>query len=237
MKLFLKITVIIFTVFSLNSCVTNDKNIDSGIITVYGTGEITFIPNIMNLRIIIKNIDENLINATNKTRATLTEFISICNSNYIVNENIRTSNIGTGKEYKYDSQTRENEFVGFYSTMTILVSIDDFSKFEIFSGQILQFDDLSISNFRFSHTNIEEYEYNANLLALDNARLAAEKMANHMGLRLGKVTDISYLMERDPFNGTWYYDIEGTGRSTGGIPVSPGIMTLSKRIQIKFRIY
>jgi hypothetical protein len=41
---------------------------------------------------------------------------------------------------------------------------------------------------------------------------------------------------RDPFTGRWYYNIEGTGRSTGGIPVSPGIMTLATVIQIKCEV-
>jgi hypothetical protein len=30
--------------------------------------------------------------------------------------------------------------------------------------------------------------------------------------------------------------LQGAGLSTGGIPISPGIMTLSKSVQMKFRI-
>ena len=238
MKSIFKIIIIIITLIFMNSCVTNDRNLNEGIITVYGIGEITFTPDVLNLRIEIKNVDSNLIAAGNKTKSTITEFINICNSFSIIDENIHTSNISTGREYKYNSVIRENEFVGFYSSVTILISVNIFSKFEDLSGLLLQFDDLSISNLRFTHSNIEELESNVNLLALDNAKLNAEKMVEHIGLRLGKIIDISYIIDRDPFTGGLRYnDVEGNGRSTGGIPVSPGIMTLSRRVQVKYKIY
>jgi len=234
MKFSIKILIVVFSVFFSNSCLTN--NINEGIILIYGIGEVTFIPNNVNLRITIKNIDTNLQNASNKTKNTIDNFLNICNAYSIINENIHTSNISTGREYKYSSETRENEFIGYYSNVTMLIMVDDFSKFEEFSGLLLQFDDISINNFQFSHSDIVKYESEADLLALSNAKLTAEKIAEHMGLRLGKIIDISYTIERDPFTGAWYYDSGPTGRSTGGIPVSPGIITISRRVQVKFRI-
>ena len=237
MKLYIRIIVVLFSLFLLYSCATNDINLSNRSITIYGTGEITFVPNIINLRIVFKNVNIDLMHASDKTRASLIKFTDICNSFSISNDNIHTSNISTGKEYEYNSETKKHEVIGYYSTVTILISIDDFSRFEKFTELLLQFTDLSITNFRFTHSNIKDYESDANLLALDDAKNAAEKMARHMNLELGEVLDISYVVDRDMFTGSiWYYDIEGTGRSTGGIPVSPGILTLSKRVQVKFRI-
>ena len=237
LKFYIKVIIILFIVFSFFSCITNERNLYDKIITVYGTGEITFVPNIINLRIVFKNVDTNISEAVNKTRDSLTKFIEICNSFLIITDKIHTSNISTGKEYVYSSKKGEHEFIGYYSTITILISIDDFSIFEDFSSLILQFNDLSITNFRFTHSNIKEYESNANLLALDDAKFAAEKIAEHIGMRLSEVFDISYIIDRDMFTGSiWYYDVEGQGRSTGGIPVSPGILTLSKKVQVKFRM-
>ncbi len=51
MKRFLKICVVMFVFFTFISCEEND-----GVITVNGTGEITFLPDVINLRVEIKNI-------------------------------------------------------------------------------------------------------------------------------------------------------------------------------------
>lgn len=236
MQYFTKIFLVTLIFFSLSSCLQNNATASDSIITVHGTGEITFLPDVMNIRIDIKNTDEDLIHAGNKTKSTLADFMNICNSYSIIGEDIRTGNMKTGKEFKYDSETRANIFVGYYSSVTILISVRDFSNFEEFSGLLLQFNDLSIGNFEFTHSKIKEYESDADLLALDDAKSSAEKITEHMSLKLDKIMDISYTANVNPFSGTFYFDKQGTGLSTGGIPVSPGIITLSKQVQIKYKV-
>lgn len=235
MKRFLKICVVMFVFFTFISCEEND-----GVITVNGTGEITFLPDVINLRVEIKNIDANLGNAGNKTKATLAEFSNICNTYSIAHDDIQTSSIRTGKENEYNSETRKYQFVGYYSEVTIMISVRDFSNFEEFSGLLLNFDDLSIRNFQFTHSDIKKYESDADLLALDNAKLSAEKIAEHMGLKLENILDISYETTRSsssvglPYDDRLYFSSSLVGG--GGIPVSPGILTLSKQVQIKYKV-
>jgi uncharacterized protein YggE len=90
----------------------------------------------------------------------------------------------------------------------------------------------------FTHSNLAHYETTASLLALDDAQSIAWKMAEHMGIKLGKILDMSYYDygTRDPFTGNWYYNRQGTGSSTGGILVSPGIITVTQGIQLKYSI-
>jgi uncharacterized protein YggE len=235
MKLFIKLSLILTIFFLFNSCIQTNKT--DSVITVFGSGEMSFLPNVMNLRIDIKNVDADLTSAGNKTKTTLAEFTNLCNSYSIVNEDIRTSNIKTGKEFEYNSETRKNDFVGYSSAVTTIISVKDFSQFEEFSGLLFQFDDVSIGNFEFTHSDIKKYESDADLLALDNAKASAEKIAEHMNLKLDKILDISYVTIQNPFTGQLaLYDRQGSGLSTGGIPVTPGILTLSKQVQIKYRV-
>ncbi|MDR2471267.1 MAG: SIMPL domain-containing protein [Treponema sp.] len=223
------IIVFSFIVFSV-SC-KNDNAI-----TVYGFGELTFMPNMLNVRIDINNIDMNLISSMDKTRNTLTGLKNLCNAYSIMDDNIKTTNINTGKRYKQNNRnTGENEFIGFESSITIIITIHDLSTFEEFSSKLLHFDDLSIRSSLFTHSDLKQYNSELNLLALDDAKLSAQTMAEHMGYKLGETAKIAQPESRDPF-GNWYYDIEATGRSTGGIPVSPGIMTMKKVLEVQFEL-
>jgi uncharacterized protein YggE len=88
----------------------NVSNVTSAnrIITVRGIGRVTFVPDIINLGIEIKNRDNDLLTAVGKTKETVIKFLEICKKFNILDEDIRTTNVNTNKSYKYNNETKES---------------------------------------------------------------------------------------------------------------------------------
>ena len=74
-------------------------------------------------------------------------------------------------------------------------------------------------------------------MALDNAKAAAEKMAQRMGVKLGDVLYISdsgvdYSGYRES-NGPMLY---AKAAADGGVVASPGILSVTRNVLVKFQI-
>ena len=218
----------------LCSCVSTPVT-DNKVITVYGIGRITFVPDIINLKIIIHNRDNNLLAAVSRTEETISEFSIVCSQFNIPDEDIQRSNIITIKRYTYNSETNRMDIVFYESINAIQISMKNLSVFEKFSEEILQLTGLEIDSFLFTHSNIVQYEVDASLLALNDARSKAEKTAEHIDFRLGGILDISYL-EDQASDKNWYNDIQGVHWAAVAISVLPDTITLSQKIQVKYSI-
>ena len=95
----------------------------------------------------------------------------------------------------------------------------------------------SMNRMEFDHSDRTGFESEANLVALDNAKAAAEKMAQRMGVKLGDVLYISdsgvdYSGYRES-NGPMLY---AKAAADGGVVASPGILSVTRNVLVKFQI-
>lgn len=222
------------TLFLCISCSNNKAKV----IKVYGNGEVTYIPDTVTMTVKLKNVKSVLRDAVADTNATSKKILSLCKEYSIPDEDIKTSYIETGKEYEW--QNSENVFIGYKSEQTFQITFKELNKIEQFSGDILALQVYSLGNFNYSHSKENEFESEANLLALDDAKLAAEKMAERMNVKIGEVVYISDVDTKEPsdYYGSGYnaVSLNKSLNSSSGFVVAPGILASKKTVVVTFTI-
>ncbi len=222
---------LLFIIFSLVSCSNRDRKI-----SVSGIGIVTFIPDMVEISIVIKNTNPRLNDSLIQTKDTVVNIISICKKYNIAEIDIKTSYINTDKEYFSEKYNTELKFIGYSATQTTQIKFRDLKQFEKLSEELLALKITSIDGIIFDHSQKSDYSSEADLLALDDAKLSASKIAERMGVKLGKVLSISNLNEQV---GTSRYSQEMISFSKSirsGIVISPGILSISKNINVVFEI-
>ena len=130
-------------------------------------------------------------------------------------------------------------FDGYASNQTTDIIFRDLDKLEEFTAQLMKLDIANMNRMEFDHSDRTGFESEANLVALDNAKEAAEKMAKRMGVKLGDVLYISdsgvdYSGYREFSNAPMMY--AKASADTGGVVASPGILSVTRNVLVKFAI-
>ena len=221
-------------IFITASC----SNHQTKVIKVYGNGEVTYIPDTVTMTVKLKDVKPVLKDAIANTNATSKKLLNLCKEYSIPDEDIKTSFSQSGREYEW--QNGKDVFVGFRSEQSVQITFKELNRIEEFTGAILALQVYSLGDFKYSHTKKGEFESEANLLALDDAKSAAEKMAERMNVKIG---DVLYISDVDTSEPSYYYqDAYGAVaqnkslNSSSGFVVAPGILASKKTVVVTFNI-
>jgi uncharacterized protein YggE len=228
----MKRTFLVLLLLSMLICSCSKKE---RTINVSGTGTVTFVPDIIQMSITVKNVNPRLNDSLLKTKDTITKALAVCKNYKIDDIDIKSSYINSGKEYHWDSRTSTNKFDGYYAAQTTQITYRDLSKLEELSSELLKLNITSIDKIVFDHSSKEKYESEANLLALDNAKLSAQKIAERMGVKLKEIVYISDINGESGYRDG--YEVRAFSKSLNtGIVASPGILSVSKNVHVVYRI-
>ena len=225
--------IVIFLCAVLILCSSCDKN--SKFISVSGTGSVTFVPNLVKFSVTVRQTDPVLANSVAKTKDAVVKMLDICSKFGVKEEDIKSSWISTNQEYHWQSDKRV--FDGYASNQSTDIIFRDLDKLEEFTAQLMKLDIASMNRMEFDHSDRTGFESEACLVALDNAKEAAAKMAQRMGVKLGDVLYISdsgvdYSGYRES-NGPMLY---AKSAADGGVVASPGILSVTRNVLVKFQI-
>lgn len=212
------------------SCTNRDRTIN-----ISGKGTVTFVPNMVSLTITVKNINMKLNDSLVETKKTIISVLEVCKKYGIQDLDIKSSYINTGKEYYWDSRTNQNVFQGYSATQTTQILFRKLADLEALSSDLLGLNISSMDNIVFDHSEKEKYEADANLLALDNAKQIAQKIAERMDVELKEIMYITDLNANENYNNGYNLQAYSKSLSTG-IIASPGILTIDKNVQIVYAI-
>ena len=179
--------IVIFLCVVLILCSSCDKN--SKFISVTGTGSVTFVPNLVKFSLTVRQTDPVLANSVSKTKNEVVKILDICAKFGVKDEDIKSSWISTNQEFHW--QTDKKVFDGYASNQTTDIIFRDLDKLEEFTSRLMMLDIANMNRMEFDHSDRTGFESEANLVALDNAKEAAAKMAERMGVKLGDVLYIS----------------------------------------------
>ncbi len=227
--------IVIFLCAVLILCSSCDKN--SKFISVTGTGSVTFVPDLVKFSLTVRQTDPILANSVSKTKNEIVRILNICSKYGVKDEDIKSSWISTNQEFHW--QTDKKVFDGYASNQTTDIIFRDLDKLEEFTAQLMKLDIANMNRMEFDHSDRTGFESEANLVALDNAKEAAEKMAKRMGVKLGDVLYISdsgvdYSGYREFSNAPMMY--AKSSADTGGVVASPGILSVTRNVLVKFAI-
>ena len=219
-------------VFLFISCSNNETKV----IKVYGNGEVTYIPDTVTMTVKLKNVKPVLRDAIAETNATSKKLLNLCKEYAIPDEDIKTSYAESGREYEW--QNGKNVFIGFRSEQAIQITFKELNRIEEFTGEILALQVYALEDFKYSHSKKNEFDSEANLLALDDAKSAAEKMAERMNVKIGEVVYISDVDSSEPsyYRGYGAVAQNKSLNSSSGFVVAPGILASQKTVVVTFEI-
>ena len=231
----IRLGLFVFFIFFISVSCSNNK---TKVIKVFGNGEVTYIPDIVTMTVKLKDVKPALKDAIANTNATSKKLLNLCKEYSIANEDIKTSYAQSGREYQW--QNGKDIFVGFRSEQSIQITFRELNRIEEFTGEILALQVYSLGDFKYSHSKKNEFESEANLLALDDAKNAAEKMAERMNVKLG---DVLFISDVDTSAPSYYYQdsYEAVSQnkslySSSGFVVAPGILASNKNVVVTFEI-
>lgn len=204
-------------------------------VTVQGEGIVRAVPDVVDMTIEIKFIKPKLQEAVQKTRSTVDTLLELCNKYHIDTKDIKTSYISSGKEYQWINNS--NKFIGFSSMQMNNITVRDISKFEKFSGELLELGINSIDNIQFTTSRLEQLQAEANILALENASASAKAIADKISRKLGEVKRVQDAGVEVPndlaFN---RFNVMEKRVDNASIVLNPGIIEVKKKVIVMYEL-
>jgi uncharacterized protein YggE len=224
-------------VLAVASLVSLSCQVEKRTMSVTGTGKVSFVPDAVSFSVTIRNLSPTLEEAAGQTKKTVADILDLSRKYGIDEKDLTTSYIRTDKEYTNQNGNEAPKFIGYSSTQSTAITYRDLSKFEAFSRDLLQLKITSMDDMAFSRSNYAEVASQADMLALDDARQAAQKMADKMKVQLGEVLFISNTGENPPAEYAGAYETRSFAKNSGGgIVLSPGQLSVAKSVQVVFKI-
>ncbi len=201
-------------------------------IDVNGTSELILPADQINFTVEIRIVDES-IEASKKTNdKVLNEFMTILKNKSINKDDIETSPIRLGKNYKYKEDTRERIQDGFYTEVEVNFTLKDLSKYFELSNKLASNDNFEIQNSSYSISDYEQQHQHAYIKALKAAKEKAEYMTKTLGVKLGEILEIDennyHQGYPNPMN-----SITEVNAKSGNIS---GKVTIRRSVRVKFAI-
>lgn len=207
---------------------------DQRTISVSGSGQVTFVPDMVTLTISVSNTNPTLNESLLQTKETVSTVLTTCKKHGIEESDIKTGYVITEKAYRYLNNGDE-VFKGYSAKQSVQITYHNLSNFEVFSKDLLSLKIKSIEEARFSHSKLSQYVAEANLLALDDARISAEQLVRRAGEKMGNIMSISNTGEPDIEN--FSVRIRSFNKSlTSGVNMQAGILSISAYIKAVYEI-
>ncbi len=165
-------------------------------IEVTGTATISVTPDIMKWTIDIQNDNDNIQEAKIKNDNTVKKVLNILKDYDIPEKDIKTSGIRmTKRTYIYGQEKKYSVY------NTIWFTIDNITKYDPITNDLIKIEDVYITNTTLEYSKAIETRVQARTNALNIAKEKAQKMAEALGMTVGK----PLMIQEEPIYDYWGY--------------------------------
>jgi uncharacterized protein len=204
-------------------------------IEVTGTASISITPDIMKWTVDIQNDNDNVQEAKTKNDNTITKVLSILKNFGIEDKDIKTSGIRmTKKTYRYGDEKKYNV------SNTVWFTLENITKYDLITNDLIKIEDVFITNTTLEYSKAIETRVQARTNALLVAKEKAVKMAEALGMTVGK----PILIQEEPIYDYWGYP-NYTQNNVQNFAVdmpnssqhfSEGIMKIESKVRVVFEL-
>ncbi len=159
-------------------------------IDVNGTSELILPADQINFTVEIRIVDESIEASKKNNDKIYAELINILKDEGIEKDEIETSPIKLGKNYKYKDDSRDRIQDGYYTEVEVDFTLKDLSKYFELSNNLASNNNFEIKSSSYSISDYEQQHKNAYIKALKAAQNKAEYMSKTLGVKLGEVLEI-----------------------------------------------
>jgi len=206
-------------------------------IWVTGRGEVSVVPDIVNLRLGIEAQEKSVAEAQTQAMEAMDRVMSALRENGVAEKDIKTQYFSIRRITKWDRDKEEEVVVGYRVTNMVTAKLRDVDK----AGAIIDAvakaggDLTRIDNIDFSLDDPSTYYEEARKEAMVEAQDKAEQLAKLAGVRLGKPTYISEGIQAPPIYPRVMVEMveEAVVAKT---PISPGEIEISLTVNVAFAI-
>lgn len=229
----LKVFFVLFVfLFSFN--IANSQQEKQPVVEVTGTASISVTPDIMKWTVDIQNDNDNIQEAKTKNDNTITKVLSILKSYNIEEKDIKTGGIRmTKRQYIYGQEKK------FSVSNTVWFTLDNITKYDLLTNDLIKIEDVYITGTTLEYSKVIETRVQARTNALITAKEKATKMAEALGMTIGK----PILIQEEPIY-DWGYpqlsqnNVQNYAVNTPGSSqhFSEGIMKIESKVKVVFEL-
>ena len=204
-------------------------------INVNGSGMASNTPDIANIQLGVEAVTDDAAQAISESTSTMQAVLDAIRALGIEDKDIQTVNYNMWVEQIYNQETGvPTGQMRYHVTNQINVRLDDLTL----TGKLLE-DALAagannVGNITFGVSDPTELQKQARATAVQNARAKAEELAAGLGVRVGKVRQVSEYVSGPVPIATYAKDM---GMGGGGeVPIATGSYNITVEVQVIFDI-
>jgi len=216
------------------------------LITVSGNAEVRVTPDEVVLTLGVETWDKNLDVAKRENDRIVKAVLDLAKTYDIPSRYVQTDYINI--EPRYDYMYEKREFIGYFVTKTIVITLKDISQFEDFLSDVLETGVNYVHGIQFRTTELRKHKDQARELAIQAAREKAEALAGSLGQEIGE----PHMIREDAVDwwsgyGAWWSSTRGGMMSqnivqefNGGTALmeesslAPGQLNVNARVTVSF---
>jgi uncharacterized protein YggE len=203
-------------------------------IAVSGIGKVYLIPDIATISIGVHNEDESATRAVDGNNAQVIEVTDVLLEIGVEEEDIKTSNFNIYPEQRLDESGNQVGTI-YVVDNTVFVTVRDLSALGALMGSVVEAGANSIFGIQFDVADKTQALSQARKLAVENAQVKAEELAQAAGVALGEIQSIN------EFGGIPVPVFEGQGgggleATADQVPVNLGQLSLTVEVSVTYHI-
>jgi len=225
----------------LTGCQTAEKK-DDVLLNLSSSGEVKVVPDMASLTATVSCTNKNINLSSDCTKRGINTLFQLLEQNGVAKKDYHSSRIELEKDYIWKHNS--NVFNGYKSSSTISIVFRDLDAMSQVITKTMTMKDIELSGLSYSHSRIDDFIQQAYLLALDNTNQLAEKMKEKTGGKLLEIMEIKntntnfvtqVTMKRE--SKAFAENILADAASPAPIQVNPGELTLTRDVQVLYKIY
>lgn len=226
-------TLVIIRVFNISYPVEVTNTSRSSELSVVGEGKVDVVPDTAYVEAGISVIEAKTVAEVQKSIDTANnKIIAAMQKLGIDKKDVKTSNYSINPNYSYENN--KNGITGYNGNANITIKVKNIQQVSQVITEATAAGANQIQGARFSIENPAKYREEARSKAIANAKEQAQKLANTLGIKLGKVTNI---IESSGDSGTpLMYDkmAVGLGGASANPQIEPGSQEISSVVTLYF---
>jgi uncharacterized protein YggE len=232
--LFLLITVVALQLSGCKATADVEQEPVVSTLSVSGTGDASAIPDVVDIQIGVDIIDPDPVEAVNQNTTKMNAIMTVMDSMQIPGSDIQTVYYSMWVEDVYDQDGQLTGEKRYHVTNQVNIRLRDTTQIGNLIDKATDAGATSIVGITFGVADTTELEQAALDQAIENALEKAQRIADHMGVSVGKIVNVSesgYYSPPVPY----YGEKIGIG-GAGAVPISQGQFSMTASVQVVYEL-
>lgn len=181
-------------------------------VSVVGEADIMVSPNQIGFTFEVVTTDPTIAAAKRANDATSAKTISVAKSFNIPNDDLQTDRLTISPRYSGEKDPRgKGTVIGYEVTKRIVITFKQLDRIDEFLAKVIEAGVNRIVDINIDNSDLEKYQQQVRLLAVDNARAKADAYAKRLGQKVGR----AYVIREEGADTPGYTTGFGSGSGDG----------------------